>query len=109
MAAPARACSSFCRWDRRTPARSTSAFDRSGFRSPRGRMISRAAITLDRVTKVYDEPVVSDISLEVPQGSFVTLVGPSGSGKTTILQMIGGFVQPTAGRILFGGADMTSR
>jgi ABC-type Fe3+/spermidine/putrescine transport system ATPase subunit len=71
-------------------------------------MNSHAAIALDRVTKIYDEPVVSDISLEVPQGSFVTLLGPSGSGKSTILQMIGGFLQPTAGRILFGGTDMTA-
>src|SRR5260370_3637984 len=67
-----------------------------------------AAIVLDRVTKVYDEPVVSNVSLDVPEGNFVTLLGPSGSGKTTILQMIGGFVQPTAGRIFFGGADMTA-
>jgi spermidine/putrescine transport system ATP-binding protein len=71
-------------------------------------MNSPAAIALDHVTKVYDEPVVSDISLEVPEGSFVTLLGPSGSGKSTILQMIGGFLQPTAGRILFGGTDMTA-
>ena len=71
-------------------------------------MNSHAAIALDRVTKVYDEPVVSDISLEVPEGSFVTLLGPSGSGKSTILQMIGGFVPPSAGRILFGGTDMTA-
>ena len=67
-----------------------------------------AAIALDRVTKVYDEPVVSDISLDVQQGNFVTLLGPSGSGKSTILQMIGGFLKPTAGRILFGGTDMTA-
>ena len=67
-----------------------------------------AAIALDRVTKVYDEPVVSDVSLDVQEGSFVTLLGPSGSGKSTILQMIGGFLQPTAGRILFGGTDMTA-
>ena len=67
-----------------------------------------AAIALERVTKVYDEPVVFDISLEVQEGSFVTLLGPSGSGKSTILQMIGGFLQPTAGRILFGGTDMTA-
>jgi spermidine/putrescine transport system ATP-binding protein len=66
------------------------------------------AIALDRVTKVYDEPVVSDISLDVQEGSFVTLLGPSGSGKSTILQMIGGFVQPTAGCILFGGTDVTA-
>jgi len=71
-------------------------------------MNSPSAIALDRVTKVYDRPVVSDISLEVPAGSFVTLLGPSGSGKTTILQMIGGFLPPTAGRILFGGTDMTA-
>ena len=67
-----------------------------------------AAIVLDRVTKVYDEPVVFDVSLNVQEGNFVTLLGPSGSGKTTILQMIGGFVQPTAGRIFFGGTDMTT-
>src|SRR5262245_6353794 len=71
-------------------------------------MNSPSAIALDRVTKVYDKPVVSDISLEVPEGSFVTLLGPSGSGKTTILQMIGGFLPPTAGRIFFGGTDMTA-
>src|SRR6266850_1401905 len=67
-----------------------------------------AAIALDQVTKIYDEPVVSDVSLDVQEGSFVTLLGPSGSGKTTILQMIGGFVPPTAGRIFFGGTDMTT-
>jgi ABC-type Fe3+/spermidine/putrescine transport system ATPase subunit len=71
-------------------------------------MSSPAAIVLDRVTKVYDEAVVSDVSLDVQEGNFVTLLGPSGSGKTTILQMIGGFVQPTAGRIFFGGTDMTA-
>jgi ABC-type Fe3+/spermidine/putrescine transport system ATPase subunit len=61
------------------------------------------AITLDRVTKIYDAPVVSDVSLDITGGSFVTLLGPSGSGKSTILQMIGGFLPPTSGRILFGG------
>jgi spermidine/putrescine transport system ATP-binding protein len=66
-----------------------------------------AAIALDGVSKVYDGPVVSDVSLDVEEGSFVTLLGPSGSGKSTILQMIGGFVQPSSGRILFGGKDVT--
>src|SRR3982074_3802199 len=66
------------------------------------------AIVLDRGTKVYDEPRVFDVSLDVQKGNFVTLLGPSGSGKTTILQMIGGFVQPTTGRIFFGGTDMTA-
>ncbi len=71
-------------------------------------MSSPAAIALDHVTKIYDETVVSDVSLDVQEGSFVTLLGPSGSGKTTILRMIGGFVQPTAGRILFGGRNLTA-
>jgi ABC-type Fe3+/spermidine/putrescine transport system ATPase subunit len=71
-------------------------------------MSSRVAIALDRVTKAYDEPVVFDVSLDVQEGNFVTLLGPSGAGKTTILQMIGGFVQPTTGRIFFGGTDMTT-
>ena len=70
--------------------------------------MSSPAIALDHVTKIYNVPVVSDISLAVHEGSFVTLLGPSGSGKTTILRMIGGFLQPTAGRILFGGTDMTA-
>ena len=65
------------------------------------------AITLDRVTKVYETPVVSDVSLEIAGGSFVTLLGPSGSGKSTILQMIGGFVEPTSGVIRFGAEDVT--
>jgi spermidine/putrescine transport system ATP-binding protein len=66
-----------------------------------------AAIGLDRITKVYDGPVVSDVSLDVEEGSFVTLLGPSGSGKSTILQIIGGFVQPSSGRVLFAGDDVT--
>lgn len=65
------------------------------------------SITLERVTKVYYAPVVSDVSLEIAGGSFMTLLGPSGSGKSTILQMIGGFVAPTAGRVLFGSRDVT--
>ena len=71
-------------------------------------MSAPTSITLERVTKVYDSPVVEDVSLEVAEASFVTLLGPSGSGKSTILQMIGEFVQPTSGRILFGGLDVTA-
>jgi ATPase subunit of ABC transporter with duplicated ATPase domains len=85
------------------------ALDRFGSPNQQGdRMSFPAAIVLDRVTKVYDEPVVFDVSLDVQKGNFVTLLGPSGSGKTTILQMIGGFVQPTTGRIFFGGTDMNN-
>ena len=46
---------------------------------------------------------VHDVSLEVPEGEFVSIVGPSGCGKTTILNMIAGFLPVTGGEILVGG------
>jgi len=46
------------------------------------------------------------MDLAVEKGEFVSLLGPSGYGKTTTLQMIAGFVEPTAGRITLDGADL---
>ena len=48
-----------------------------------------------------------DVSIDVAPGEFVTLLGPSGCGKTTTLRMIAGFETPDAGRIAFGGQDVT--
>ena len=45
---------------------------------------------------------MDDVSLEVPRGSFTTLLGPSGCGKTTTLRMIAGFYEPDAGDIFIG-------
>ena len=50
---------------------------------------------------------VSGVDLEVARGEFVSLLGPSGCGKTTTLQMIAGFVAPTAGSVSIEGADLT--
>ena len=50
---------------------------------------------------------VDDLSLDIPAGSFATLVGPSGCGKTTTLRMLAGLEIPTAGRIRFGKTDVT--
>jgi len=47
------------------------------------------------------------VDLAVAQGEFVTILGPSGSGKTTLLSLIAGLNQPTLGRILIGGRDVT--
>jgi spermidine/putrescine transport system ATP-binding protein len=59
------------------------------------------------VVKRFDETVAVDgISLDVPHGSFFALLGPSGCGKTTTLRMIGGFEEPTEGRILLGDQDV---
>ncbi|RFU85716.1 ABC transporter ATP-binding protein [Streptomyces triticagri] len=67
-------------------------------------------IVLDGVSKRYpgqDKAVVSDLSMEIRRGEFVVLVGPSGCGKTTTLRMINRLVEPTAGRILIDGRDVT--
>lgn len=50
---------------------------------------------------------VKRMSLEIRAGEFFSILGPSGCGKTTLLRMISGFLEPTAGRILFDGVDMT--
>jgi len=64
-------------------------------------------VRLERLTKRFDEVVaVDDISLEIERGRFVALLGPSGCGKTTTLRMIGGFEEPTAGRILLDGREV---
>ena len=66
-----------------------------------------ADIRLDGVVKRFDDTVAVDgISLEIPRGSFFALLGPSGCGKTTTLRMIGGFEEPTEGRILLGDRDV---
>jgi spermidine/putrescine transport system ATP-binding protein len=65
-------------------------------------------IRLERVTKQFaDVGAVDDLSLEIERGSFFAMLGPSGCGKTTTLRMIGGFEDPTGGRVFLGGSDVT--
>ncbi len=66
------------------------------------------AIRLERVRKAYGTTVaVDDIDLELGDGKLTFLLGPSGCGKTTLLRMIAGFLEPTAGRILFDQKDVS--
>ena len=68
-------------------------------------------IRLDGVSKVFagtSKPAVTNLSLDVEEGEFVTLVGPSGCGKTTTLKMINRIVEPTSGRIEVAGRDALS-
>ncbi|MGH2673792.1 MAG: ABC transporter ATP-binding protein, partial [Actinomycetota bacterium] len=65
-------------------------------------------VRLERVTKDFGETVaVDDLSLDIAEGEFFSLLGPSGCGKTTTLRMIGGFEEPTRGTIYLGGRDVT--
>lgn len=64
-----------------------------------------ALVHLEKVSKCYRKgrdqvDVLNDISLGIQSGSFVALMGPSGSGKTTMLNLIGGLDQPTAGDVI---------
>ena len=65
-------------------------------------------IRLEQVTKRFGEMTAVDaLDLEMPRGAFYALLGPSGCGKTTTLRMIGGFEDPTEGRVFLGGDDVT--
>jgi spermidine/putrescine transport system ATP-binding protein len=67
-------------------------------------------IRLEGVTKRFGETTAVDaLDLDVPRGAFYALLGPSGCGKTTTLRMVGGFEDPTEGRVFLGGEEITER
>jgi len=69
---------------------------------------AEADIHLEGVTKRFaDMTAVDDLTLSIPRGNFFAMLGPSGCGKTTTLRMIGGFENPTDGRVFLGGSDVT--
>jgi putative ABC transport system ATP-binding protein len=72
------------------------------------RSSTQSQIELRDVFKSYETgageiAVLKDVSLQVPQGDFVSIVGPSGSGKSTMLNMITGIDHPTRGEVVIGG------
>ncbi|GEO92381.1 hypothetical protein KFL01_16870 [Kocuria flava] len=72
--------------------------------------VTGARILLENVSKRYPgqaRAAVDGLTLEIPAGSTVMLVGPSGCGKTTTLKMINRLIEPTEGRIVIDGRDVT--
>ena len=65
------------------------------------------SIELSGLTKKFTEIAVDNIDLTVASGEFFSLLGPSGCGKTTTLRLIAGFEQPTSGKILLDGVDVS--
>jgi putative spermidine/putrescine transport system ATP-binding protein len=72
--------------------------------------LSKAVVELHGCTRDYGAVrAVDRLDLAVYEGEFLALLGPSGCGKTTTLNLIAGFVEPTAGRIVIDGEDVTGR
>lgn len=70
---------------------------------------SRVRVRFDRVSVEFPTTsgplkVVDDVSFEIRNGEFVSIIGPSGCGKTTMMNILAGFVEPTAGSVLLDGA-----
>jgi len=67
-----------------------------------------SGLSLDAITKTFgDFTAVDNVALNVPNGSFVCLLGPSGCGKTTLLRMVAGLEEPTNGKVILDGEDIT--
>jgi osmoprotectant transport system ATP-binding protein len=67
-------------------------------------------IRLEQLMKRFpgqQEPAVDSLDLEIPAGEIVVLVGPSGCGKTTTMRMINRLIEPSSGKIIIGGEDVT--
>lgn len=74
------------------------------------RPVGPAPISIERLGFSYGAglPEIGDIDLEIASGSFVAIVGPSGAGKSTLAQLIAGLKSPARGRVMVGGADLSS-
>ena len=65
-------------------------------------------IQFKNIVKEFDGQIVlKGVNLDIYENEFVTLLGPSGCGKTTLLRILGGFLEPTEGKIIFDGQDIS--
>jgi putative spermidine/putrescine transport system ATP-binding protein len=74
-----------------------------------GKRVARSTGTTPPAGPGGDVVAVDDVSLDIADGEFFSMLGPSGSGKTTTLRLIAGFELPTAGRVFLHGVDVTRK
>lgn len=71
--------------------------------------MKKELINLKNVYKYFDgEMILEDLNLTIYENEFVTLLGPSGCGKSTTLRILGGFITPDSGQVIFDGKDITN-
>ena len=72
-------------------------------------MQAKELIHLENTSKSFDgELVLDELDLTIRENEFLTLLGPSGCGKSTTLRILGGFISPDQGRVIFDGQDITN-
>jgi osmoprotectant transport system ATP-binding protein len=64
-------------------------------------------ISVQDISKTYDQPVLKDVSFDVPGGTTVSLIGPSGCGKSTLLRIVMGLIEADSGQVLINGQALT--
>ena len=71
---------------------------------------AKKLIQFKNIVKSFEDGtvVLKGVTLDIYENEFVTLLGPSGCGKTTLLRILGGFLQPTEGKVLFDGEDIVN-
>ncbi len=71
--------------------------------------MNNSFIQINNISKHFaDVKAVDDVSFEIKEGEFFSLLGPSGCGKTTLLRLLAGFEYPTSGNLLIDGTDITA-
>jgi putative ABC transport system ATP-binding protein len=69
--------------------------------------IETISLTMTYRSGRVDVPALHDVNLTVRQGEFIAVMGPSGCGKSTLLHLLGGLLQPTSGKIILDGVDIS--
>jgi len=68
-----------------------------------------AMISVERISKSYDEQVLKNVSLDIPGGKTISLIGPSGCGKSTLLRIIMGLIDADSGRVMINQQQLTDQ